>query len=97
MIHAINELHSLVIELKGTIEMSTPTPEAAGPTDLVEISQSVIDGWANAIESAVAGMRAIVERGNIPQAELAAMTQAITDLESVGQVVPDTPPVQPTT
>jgi hypothetical protein len=77
---------------KGKRKMSSPTPD---PADEVTISQSVIDGWANAIESAVAGLRAIIERGNIPQAEVAAMTQAITDLESVGTVVPDTPPVDP--
>lgn len=86
MISAVNDLQSLVNRTKG-YEMTTP------PTDLVEISQSVIDGWANAIESAVAGLKAILDRGNIPAAEVAAMTQAVTDLESVGTVVPTTPPV----
>lgn len=69
--------------------MSNP-PE---PTDLVSISQSVLDGFANAIESAVAALKPLIGTGTLQAADESKVSQAITDLEALE--VPSTPPVTP--
>jgi hypothetical protein len=64
------------------------------PTDLVSISQSVLDGIANAIESAVSALKTQLASGTLPPAAVTALNTAVTDLEALE--VPSTPPVDPT-
>jgi hypothetical protein len=82
---ALNDLQALATTPKG-IEMSSPTP-----SDEVVISQSVIDGWAGSVESAVTRLKSLVAQGNLPPAVVTGMTQAISDLEGVGQTPPPAP------
>jgi hypothetical protein len=75
------------IQIKGS-EMSSPS---TGST-LVTIKQTDIDGWANAIESAVAAIGSIIAAGNLQPASEEQMTQAMQDLQTALNSVPQTPP-----
>lgn len=76
------------IQAKGS-EMSSPSTDST----LVTLKQSDIDGWANAIESAVEVFKQIIASGTLQPAAESAMNQAVQDLQTALNGVPQTPPV----
>lgn len=62
------------------------------PSDLVSISQTDINNWAGAIQTATTAIQSLVASGTLQPAQEDTMNAAITALETASGTLPATPP-----